>query len=604
MGAYGADTFRVWSPSLGVATPDGNGEYTVTLDGVSVAKYRTLIDRLKLQGVKQIVMMPVALIPMDFPIFVGVDGNYYTQQQLQDGAIPCDVIRMDGNAWPEANSEEYDAFLSVQKEYFRLLSAALPGITHFEGINEPDHTSGQTLHKIGWLTDEEVQKLTSPDDYLGQDAYKFTIEECAQLSMDFNYSITQGVEAAGTGAKVLAPALTVLDTAKTFLEEAYSYISDSDNYFKDTDTDHYFTILNWHPYVLESVYTGEGELSQRWTRENWEDNWVAFQNSLYQIAEEHGDGGKKVWFTEFGVSDRGTGDETAITEEMTATRMQDMYDIIKTNLPFVDTVIVFRLFDKPDLHAGPYEANFGMFEEFDQVTTSEAIWKPIGKALFQIINGQDADGSSLMKIVDKYYQIHKGTYEFKQTENFEEASVFRNTFITEGSDITVSYASGHDYFLTPKLSMIEYNGGKALAADYKEASSNKDYPKGYMTFQLGRVKAGTYQLSFVMDGAKLDDTGYWGTTYLGVTSNPKPWDWLDGVMENNLAEDGIILYKDGVNKPIENNTFTFTVTEEMPQLALTFQVYGKLSENAESEYSSEGSFRVIFDDIALTKINE
>lgn len=599
VGAYGADTFRVWAPSLGTATPNGDGTYSVVLNANKITKYRTLIDRLQLHGVKQIVMMTNPLIPADFPRFVGTDGQYYTTQQVENKEVACDIIRMDDYAWPEPNTEEYQSFLEVQKEYFRLVAQALPGLTHVEGVNEPEHT-GATLHKIGWLPDDEISKLDNSGDYV-KEQYQYTMSECAQISMDYNYVITQGVGMTDRGIKVLSPALTVLDEAKEFLEKAYQYIHDSKNYFKDTNSDHYFTILNWHPYVFSNVYDGEGAVEDMWDRSHWENGWVALQKSIYQIAVRNGDGDKQVWFTEFGVSDQGSANE-AITEAMAATRMQDMCEIVQSKLPFVDTVIAFRLFDKSASSAGAGEANFGMFEEFAQVDSLEKAWKPIGKTFYHILKGQDADENIVIEIVDKYFDIYKGSYEFTQRDNFEDAFVFGNTFVSRSSDMTVSFANGYDYFLSPKLSVVDYNGSKALAVDYQGASSKQDSPRGYISFQFGKILPGTYEVSFNMNGVSLDNIGYWGTTYLGVTKATEACFWLDGVIPNSLTQDGIIMYKDDRAEPQVANTFTFTVTEEIPQVSLTFQISGKCSGNPSAGYTSEGAFRVIFDDISLTKV--
>ena len=296
--------------------------------------------------------------------------------------------------------------MNVQVEYYRLLSEALPDITHFEGINEPE--KGGPVHKIGWLSSDEQAKLNNQSSY-NLSNYEYTITEIAQITMDYNHAMTEGVRKANTGAKVLSSGLMTIALTKTYLTEAYKYITSENNYYKDTNPDNYFEILNWHPYVFIGTNSDASlpySTVAQWDKEYWADTWVKFQKDLYQIAVNYGDGDTPVWFTEFGVSDCTGTDKTSeqgITEAMTSTRLRDMLDLVEEELDFVDTVIAFRMFDLEDGADTAYECNFGMVECFDYISSSQEALKEIGKTFYQIVNNS-SDYTNINDVLDKYYK--------------------------------------------------------------------------------------------------------------------------------------------------------------------------------------------------------
>ena len=407
-GTFGVGVFRVWMLNIGIATPDGNGGYIVSLKQGELVKVQELVAKLKDNGVKQIVALQGPLIPYDFPKFVGQSGQSYSQEDIDNGSNGDDtLIRADKYAFPEPGTPEYDAFMNVQVEYYRLLSEALPDITHFEGVNEPE--KGGSVHKIGWLSSDEQKQLLNQSNYNLSD-YEYTIAKIAQITMDYNHAITTGVCKANRGAKVLTSGLMTLAITKTYLTEVYKYIADENNYWKDTNPDNYFEILNWHPYVF--IGTNEDpslpySTATTWDKENWADTWVQFQKDLYQIAEDNGDGDTSVWFTEFGISDcTGTDKsyEQNITETMTSIRLQDMFDLVEKELDFVNTVIVFRMFDLQDGTNTAYECNFGMIEYFGNINSSQAALKKIGKTFYRIVNKSN-DYTKVNDVLYKYYRI-------------------------------------------------------------------------------------------------------------------------------------------------------------------------------------------------------
>lgn len=406
-GAFGAEVFRAWMLNIEEAIPDGNGGYTVSLKETELETVRTFVAKLRANGVKQIVALQGPLIPNDFPKFVGASGKTYSHAQVESREYGSDeLIRADKYAFPEPGTTEYAMFMNVQVEYYRLLSEALPDITYFEGINEPE--KGGSVHKIGWLSSNEQALLNNQSSY-NLSNYEYTITEIAQITMDYNHAMTEGVRKANTGAKVLSSGLMTIALTKTYLTEAYKYITSETNYYKDTNPDNYFEILNWHPYVF--IGTNEDtslpySTAATWDKENWADTWVKLQKDLYQIAADYGDGDTPVWFTEFGISDcTGTDKsyEQNITETMTSIRLQDMFDLVEKELDFVNTVIVFRMFDLQDGTNTAYECNFGMVEYFGNITSSQTALKEIGKTFYQIVNKSN-DYTKVNTVLDKYYE--------------------------------------------------------------------------------------------------------------------------------------------------------------------------------------------------------
>lgn len=406
-GTFGVEVFRVWMLNIGIATPDGNGGYIVSLKQGELVKVQELVAKLKDNGVKQIVALQGPLIPYDFPKFVGQSGQSYSQEDIDNGSNGDDtLIRADKYVFPETGTSEYTAFMNVQVEYYRQLSEALPDITHFEGVNEPE--KGGSVHKIGWLSSDEQEQLLNQSSY-NLSNYEYTITEIAQITMDYNHAMTEGVRKAKTGAKVLSSGLMTIALTKTYLMEAYQYITSENNYYKDTNPDNYFEILNWHPYVFIGTNSDSSlpySTATTWDKENWADTWVKFQKDLYQIAVNYGDGDTPVWFTEFGISDcTGTDKsyEQNITETMTSIRLQDMFDLVEKELDFVNTVIVFRMFDLQDGTNTAYECNFGMVEYFGNITSSQTALKEIGKTFYQIVNKSN-DYTKVNTVLDKYYE--------------------------------------------------------------------------------------------------------------------------------------------------------------------------------------------------------
>ena len=122
--------------------------------------------------------------------------------------------------------------------------------------------------------------------------------------------------------------------------------------------------------------------------------WLQLQNDIYQVAINHGDGGKPVWFTEFGWTDWGEEHR----QQTIADAIIEFYDTVKTEMPYVQTAMVFRLttLTTQDISVG--ENNFGIMYNKDDKELKEKIRK-------YIMKGEGSIMAGLYKVNDKVEYI-------------------------------------------------------------------------------------------------------------------------------------------------------------------------------------------------------
>lgn len=582
-GAYDVDGVRIWLPSLGQAKADGKGGYTVTLKVKELAALKNQVQQLKVQGIQKIVAMPGShVIPSDYKNAVYSDGKRYSQDEISAGKTNG-LTALSTHTYlvvpsPVNEPEVYQKFMEVQQEYYRLLSEAIPEITHFETINEPEGNGG--IRPVGY-------KVTAAQDCPDKNGY--TTETIARICMDYNYAATAGVDAAGNGAVVLSPALTGTNNGKAMLQAFYQYIAAKE----DKNPDHYFEILNWHPYVFYVGTEGGPTFgANKWNE--WETTWTEFQQDFYKIAVNAGDGTTPVWFTEIGVTDCGRYNkgsqyfgETkgAITEEMAAQRLLRMLQLTEQELSFVKNAMVFRISDMEDknTYGNDYEANFGLIERFDYCTSGAEALKDTGKVLYQFIHGGSKDYTKVNEVLNRHYKSYK---KILWTENFAQCSVVNNSFCSYDSDTTLTCGSGNTR-LQPVLSTVATENGNALSLAYgtKAVTANTSDIYGNICFALGKLEAGEYQVIFNLETENPKNIA---VIYAGVTTASNP---NEGVSKK-LQELSTI--KNGVNG------ITFTVSEAK-NVYLYFQFrHGNVKQSG-SSYVTDGTFQVLFDQITLKK---
>lgn len=353
-GVFGAKSYRLWMHFSRVLTRDPKSN-EVLINEVVAEKFHNLIASLKAQGVER---------------FICMTSNYLHPlgyDPTTAGVVPD----------PLTEPDAYEEFLDLFEECFRVLAVEFPEIDYFEPTNEPDILNGQNICKNGYQ-------------WGGTDngEYIYSMVDGAHIVADMSYRVTRAVKAVDKKNTVLLPALCGYSSTVYYLDEIYKAIKSrtlpTGEKKADTNPDHYFEILNWHPYLL-----GEGEPVMN-------QGWVNLQKRIFAVAEGYGDGDSPVWFTEMGFTDIGNKD---YQQEM-ADNMTKLLNYLKTDLKFVETVFVFRITNLTGYAVmNEYENNFGLFYSLNDPDEELAGKpKPIAIALYQFFKGKDADLSPLYSL--------------------------------------------------------------------------------------------------------------------------------------------------------------------------------------------------------------
>ena len=232
---------------------------------------------------------------------------------LQVGTFPMDGVMGNVAPYPEPDDSEYLRFLDGIEAMAKMLAEEYPEVEYFQLGNLLNYNL--FLHPLGW------REENSPVD-------PFTLEEKAHIATDFMHRTMKGVRSAGSDAKIIMPAISATEgfgsTAMTdFLDQIYQNIASGQH--GSTEVEVFFDALAWHP-------VAEGEP---------DNNWVENNNKLYDVARQHQDQGRKVYLTEFGYDSKG--EES--TEKMHADWIAKAYELIKSQMPYVESMHYYRLFN-------------------------------------------------------------------------------------------------------------------------------------------------------------------------------------------------------------------------------------------------------------------
>ena len=235
---------------------------------------------------------------------------------------------------------EYMEWLRKTERMFEQLAKTFPEIEVWEVANESN--AANFMHPASYESDPSAA---------------FTQEESAAIITDFMYYASRGVHAGNPEAIAINPGWSPylgpqegLIDVKNYFEKIYANI-ESGNFpageVKSTDSSDYFQGLAWHPYY--SHETAPDEM------------WKQLNDDIFSVAQAHGDGDLKVWFTEIGFS---SGYASSASEEEQATWYQKIFDMVE-EMPYVESVHIFRLFESTgdSYWGGPGETKFGLFRE-------------------------------------------------------------------------------------------------------------------------------------------------------------------------------------------------------------------------------------------------
>lgn len=167
----------------------------------------------------------------------------------------------------------------------------------------------------------------------------FSLKEKADIYTDMLYYASKGIHEANPSAKTVLGGL-VLQGAETFLQHIYDNIASGD--FGSVYPDDFFQVANWHPYM------------DNFNRKLFLDT----NNGIYDVIKKNEKKDKKVFFTEMGWS------EANVSAERIAAFIPQLYRIAKDDLPYLESVHYFRMYDELDSSWGSTaEKKFGLFSD-------------------------------------------------------------------------------------------------------------------------------------------------------------------------------------------------------------------------------------------------
>lgn len=186
----------------------------------------------------------------------------------------------------------------------------------------------------------EIDNEDNNDVFFGRlEGGNFSLKEKADIYTDMLYYASKGIHEANPNALTVLGGM-VLSGAETFLQYIYDNIASGD--FGSVYPDDYFQVANWHPYM-----------------DNFNKKlFLETNNGIYDIIKKNEKKDKKVFFTEMGFS-TGNVSLKRITEFI-----PQLYQIAKEDLPYLESVHYFRMYDALDSTWGSSaEKGYGLFSD-------------------------------------------------------------------------------------------------------------------------------------------------------------------------------------------------------------------------------------------------
>lgn len=323
-------------------------------------RYHEYFAMLKASGVKRILVMNHRYI---YPYGYNPGTSATVPEPMKDPAI-------------------YKEWLEMYSECYRMLAVEFPEIDFWECGNEFDLDS--FMHK----SDYNVDKMNS----------MYPQGEAAAITADLCYAAKKGVTSVDKNNFIVLPGMSQY-AQESFFESIYvaieskKYPTIEDTYVNDPDA--YFDIIAWHCYPLNTkAYKGE-----------FDDAMELFRTrniGMYEVAKRHGDGEKRVWLTEIGITEACMGEVgLSSTAENMAKYAMKMLDIVEKDMPFVETCFWFRYSNCYSRFVSEGENNFGIFYSPDD-PINRGKPKPIAIAIYKRMHGENADISPLYWYSDRY----------------------------------------------------------------------------------------------------------------------------------------------------------------------------------------------------------
>lgn len=354
-GTLGAKSFRMLLHLSWVMEHNAEGKLVFKEDNLQ--KFKDYASMLSEKGVRNIMLTNAAYM------------------------YPYGHTRSHWKAVPEIGTELYVKFMEQLEESYKMIATAFPDVTQFEVGNELNAPKGHNLCKDGFR-DGVTAEENAP--------FIFTTSEQALITADICYYANRGVKAANPKANVVAPGLYMVDIPETkvYLNTIYDHIASGKlpttrlkegkrELTADTNPGHYFEYLNWHPYIHEGHSLA----------------WLNMNESLYQIAVDHGDAGRKIIISEFGYFDS----YLQRREELIADVCVPAILALTERLPTIESVYMFRMFNWTSAGSGIVETEqtYGLFDSPLQPLGARP--KPVALSLYFHFNGVEANPDLLYK---------------------------------------------------------------------------------------------------------------------------------------------------------------------------------------------------------------
>ena len=343
---------------------------------------------------------------------------------------------------PKLGSELYVKFLKQIEQSYKMIAEVFPDVTYFEVGNELNAPRGINLCKEGYIGGATEEQNAQ---------FLFTTSEQSQIAADICYYANRGIKSVNPNGKVVTPGPYMGNKIelKAYLNTFYEHIKSGylptcklDSGVREipysvTPSD-YFEYLNWHPYI-QGAYT---------------EDWLAMNDSLYQIAIDHDDAGRKILITEFGYYDSYLDRREKLIADVCVPAITALTDRLKN----IEAVYIFKMFNSTT-SSSMTEQTYGIFDSPLQSLGMRP--KPIALSLLYHYNGADANPDSL--------------YKYMKSHSCPEIQPSNNGYINEG---------------TPSTSLVQNVWGMQI----KSSPGFTRY--GYLEFPLSNIDYASKKIDF------------------------------------------------------------------------------------------------------------
>ena len=173
----------------------------------------------------------------------------------------------------------------------------------------------------------EIDNETNNTDFMKRvGGGQFSKHEMAEITYDMMYFGSKGIHRANPEAVTVMGGLVVRG-AENFLEDLYDMILNVDGkgFWDSTNPDDYFQCACWHPYM-----SGFNKKS-----------FIKTNNSIYEVVKRREGKDKRVFLTEAGINDSNYSNN----EELCAQYIVDMYEAVRDDLYYVESLHYYRMWD-------------------------------------------------------------------------------------------------------------------------------------------------------------------------------------------------------------------------------------------------------------------